>query len=48
MDILLVASGHFETENPAMAILAGKLRGRFSETDIIVLSETNPIKYLKD
>ena len=46
--LTLVAAGHFETENPAMAILAGKLRGRFSETDIIVLSETNPIKYLKD
>ncbi len=46
--LTLIAAGHFETENPAMAILAGKLRGRFSETDIIVLSETNPIKYLKD
>ena len=46
--LTLIAAGHFETENPAMAILASKLRGRFSETDIIVLSETNPIKYLKD
>ncbi|MBP3329700.1 MAG: Nif3-like dinuclear metal center hexameric protein [Clostridia bacterium] len=46
--LTLIAAGHFETENPAMAILAGKLRGRFSETDIIVLSQTNPIKYLKD
>lgn len=46
--LTLIAAGHFETENPAMAILASKLRGRFSETDIIVLSETNPIKYIKD
>lgn len=46
--LTLIAAGHFETENPAMAILASKLRGNFSETDIIVLSETNPIKYLKD
>ncbi len=46
--LTLIAAGHFETENPAMAILAGKLRGNFSETDIIVLSETNPIKYIKD
>ncbi len=46
--LTLIAAGHFETENPAMAILASRLRGKFSETDIIVLSETNPIKYLKD
>ncbi len=44
--LTLIAAGHFETENPAMAILAGKLRGQFSETDIIVLSQTNPVKYI--
>lgn len=44
--LTLIAAGHFETENPAMAILAGKLRGNFSETDIIVLSQTNPVKYI--
>ncbi len=44
--LTLIAAGHFETENPAMAILAGKLRGKFSETDIIVLSQTNPVQYL--
>ncbi len=44
--LTLVAAGHFETENPAMAILASKLRGTFSETDIIVLSQTNPVQYL--
>lgn len=44
--LTLIAAGHFETESPAMAILAGKLRGNFSETDIIVLSQTNPVKYI--
>ena len=44
--LTLIAAGHFETENPAMSILAGKLRGNFSETDIIVLSQTNPVQYL--
>ncbi len=44
--LTLIAAGHFETENPAMAILASKLRGNFSETDIIVLSQTNPIQYI--
>lgn len=44
--LTLIAAGHFETENPAMAILASKLRANFSEIDIIVLSQTNPIKYI--
>ncbi len=44
--LTLIAAGHFETENPAMAILASRLRGNFSETDIIVLSQTNPTKYI--
>ena len=44
--LTLIAAGHFETENPAMAILASRLRGKFSETDIIVLSQTNPVKYI--
>lgn len=44
--LTLIAAGHFETENPAVSILASKLRGNFSETDIIVLSQTNPIQYL--
>ncbi len=44
--LTLIAAGHFETENPAMSILASKLRASFSETDIIVLSETNPVKYI--
>lgn len=44
--LTLIAAGHFETENPAMAILASRLRGNFSETDIIVLSQTNPVKYI--
>ncbi len=44
--LTLIAAGHFETENPAMAILASRLRSNFSNIDIIVLSETNPVKYL--
>ncbi len=46
--LTLIAAGHFETEKPAMAILASRLRGKFSETDIIVLSQNNPIKYIKE
>ena len=45
--VFLVAAGHFETENPAMSVLAGRLRAEFPETEIIVLSEENPIKYIQ-
>ncbi|MCL2507853.1 MAG: Nif3-like dinuclear metal center hexameric protein [Oscillospiraceae bacterium] len=44
--LTLVAAGHFETESPAMPVLAEKLQARFPEVSVKVLSETNVIQYL--
>ena len=35
MGIVLFAAGHFETENPIVAVLANKLRCEFTDIDII-------------
>ena len=36
------AAGHFETESPAMEVLARKLQSRFPETSISVLQQDSP------
>lgn len=45
-NLALFAAGHFETENPVISALANKLRCEFSDTDIIVIPQKNPIKYI--
>ena len=44
--VTLIAAGHFQTENPVVEYLADKLRARFPQTDIIVLSEDDPIEHI--
>lgn len=39
----LFAAGHFETENPVVAVLANQLRLEFEDTDIIVIPQSSPI-----
>lgn len=44
--LALFAAGHFETENPVVSVLANKLRCEFPDTDIIVIPQKNPVKYI--
>lgn len=44
--LALFAAGHFETENPIVSVLANKLRCKFPDTDIIVIPQKNPVKYI--
>lgn len=41
--LCLFSAGHFETENPVVAVLANKLRVAFEDTDIIVIPQSTPI-----
>ncbi len=40
-----IAAGHFETENPVMAVLAQKLCEKFPEVEFTVINQENPVKY---
>lgn len=40
-----VAAGHFETENPVMAVLAEKLKSQFPEVEFTVINQDNPVIY---
>lgn len=42
--ITLVEAGHFETENPVIAVLAEKLRNCF-ECDVEIIPQESPVKY---
>ena len=42
--ITLIAAGHFETENPVVAVLAEKLEENF-DCDIIQIPQNLPVKY---
>ncbi len=44
--LALFAAGHFETENPVISSLANKLRCEFSDTDIIIIPQKSPAKYI--
>ncbi len=41
--LALFAAGHFETENPVVAVVANKLRCEFSDIDIIIIPQKSPI-----
>lgn len=46
LGLTLIAAGHFETENPVVAVLAEKIRNEFDcETQII--PQSSPVKYFK-
>lgn len=43
--ISLFAAGHYETEIPAVAVLAGRLEGVFPDVEFIPFEENNPVDY---
>ena len=43
--ILLIAAGHYETENIIVPVLADMLRKQFPETEITESKEKNPVNY---
>ncbi|NMP37059.1 MAG: Nif3-like dinuclear metal center hexameric protein [Clostridiales bacterium] len=44
--ITVVAAGHFSTENPVIPELAEKLKAKFRNLDIKVLSQESPVKFI--
>lgn len=44
LGLTLIAAGHFETENPVVAVIAEKLKENF-DTEIEVINQTSPVTY---
>ncbi len=44
--LTLIAAGHFETENPVVAVLAEKLKENF-ECKVEIIPQKSPVKYYK-
>lgn len=44
--LALFAAGHYETENPIVTVTANRLRAQFPDTDIVVITQKNPIRYI--
>ena len=44
--ITLIAAGHFETENIAIVPLMKKVKEKFGNTECIILSQHNPVKFI--
>ncbi len=44
LGITLIAAGHFETENPVVAVLAEKLKENF-EAEVVIIEQTSPVTY---
>ena len=42
--VSLLAAGHFETENPVVAVLAEKIRNNF-DCDVEIIPQNSPVKY---
>lgn len=40
-----IAAGHFETEMPSMKPLSERLKEKFTDTQITVIEQDNPVKY---
>lgn len=45
--ITVVAAGHFETENPAMTALKKRIQKKFPELETVLLSQSNPVRFIK-
>lgn len=43
--VTLVAAGHFETENPVVAVLQKKLSEQFTTIEVIDLKQENPVRW---
>ncbi len=46
LGITVVAAGHFETENPAMAYLRKYIDEKFTGVETVLLKQSNPIKFI--
>ena len=46
--ITVIAAGHFETEYPAMRALKNKVQEHFSDTECVLIKQSNPIDYIKE
>lgn len=44
MGLTLIAAGHFETENPVVAVIANKLKENF-EVQVEIINQTSPVTY---
>ena len=44
--ITIVAAGHFETENPAMAALKKMINDKFPEVETVLLNQQNPVRFV--
>lgn len=44
LGVTLIAAGHFETENPVVAVLADKIRNNF-ECEIEIIPQKSPVEY---
>lgn len=42
--LTLIASGHFETENPVVSVLANKIKEEF-DCDVTIIPQNSPVKY---
>lgn len=43
--LTLIAAGHFETENPVVAVLAEKLKEKF-DCEVKIIPQQSPVKYI--
>ena len=44
--VTLIAAGHFETEAPAMVRLLDVVSNKFSDTECMLINQSNPVKYI--
>ena len=44
LGLTIIAAGHFETENPVVAVLAEKLKENF-ETEVVIIEQPSPVTY---
>ena len=46
LGVTVVAAGHFETENPAMAYLKKYIEEKFNDIETVLLKQSNPVKFI--
>lgn len=46
MGVTVIAAGHFETENPAMAYLKKYIEEKFSDIETVLLKQSNPVRFI--
>ncbi len=46
LGVTVIAAGHFETENPAMAYLKKYIEEKFDDIETVLLKQSNPVKFI--